>query len=53
MDKLSGQPLADFVLEELLVDPMVRLFMERDGVTENDLRRARKEQQVSSIGESE
>jgi hypothetical protein len=38
-DKLSGQPLADFVLEEMLADPMVRLFMKSDGVTEDDLRR--------------
>jgi hypothetical protein len=38
-DKLSGQPLADFVLEEMLADPMVRLFMQSDGVTEEDVRR--------------
>jgi len=38
-DKLSGQPLADFVLEERLADPMVRLFMKSDGVTEDELRR--------------
>ena len=38
-DKLSGQPLADFILEEVLADPMVRLVMESDGVTEADMRR--------------
>ena len=38
-DKLSGQPLADFILEEMLADPMVRLFMESDGITEDDMRR--------------
>jgi hypothetical protein len=37
-DKLSGQPLADVFLEEMLADPMVRLVMESDGVTEDDLR---------------
>ena len=38
-DKLSGQPLADFILEEMLADPMVRLFMKSDGVSEADMRR--------------
>lgn len=51
-DKLSGHPLADFVLEEMLADPMVRLFMKSDGVTEDDLRRLHAEPQVSANGES-
>ena len=38
-DKLSGQPLADFFLEEMLVDPMVRLVMQSEGVSETYLRR--------------
>ena len=38
-DKLSGQPLADFFLEEMLADPMVRLFMQSDGVSEEHVRR--------------
>lgn len=38
-DKLSGQPLADFFLEEMLADPMVRLVMQSDGVSEADMRR--------------
>ena len=38
-DKLSGRPLADFILEEMLADPMVRLVMESDGVTDEDMRR--------------
>lgn len=37
-DKLSGQPLTDFILEEMLADPMVRLFMKSDGVSEADMR---------------
>ena len=52
MDKLSGQPLADFVLEEMLADPMVRLFMKSDGVTEEDMRRLHAEPRVGAIGES-
>lgn len=52
-DKLSGQPLADFVLEELLADPMVRLFMKSDGVTEDDLRRLHARPQAGASGESE
>ena len=38
-DKLSGRPLADFVLEEMLSDPMVRLFMASDGISDDDMRR--------------
>ena len=38
-DKLSGQSLADFFLEEMLADPMVRLFMQSDGVSEAHVRR--------------
>ncbi|SDI47094.1 hypothetical protein [Salipiger marinus] len=37
-DKLSGRALSDFFLEEMLVDPMVRLVMQADGVSEADLR---------------
>ena len=51
-DKLSGQPLADFVLEEMLADPMVRLFMKSDGVTEEDMRRLHAEPRAGAIGES-
>jgi hypothetical protein len=38
-DQLSGPPLAQFLLDELLADPMVRLFMASDDVTEHDIRR--------------
>ena len=38
-DKLSGQPLADFFLEEMLADPMVRFVMQSGGVSEAYLRR--------------
>ena len=51
-DKLSGQPLADFVLEEMLADPMVRLFMKSDGVTEDDMRRLHTEPRIPLSGES-
>lgn len=37
-DKLTGRVLSDFFLEELLADPMVRLVMEADGVSEAHLR---------------
>jgi hypothetical protein len=37
-DKLSGKELSDFFLEEMLTDPMVRLVMEADGVSEMQLR---------------
>jgi hypothetical protein len=38
-DRLSGRPLAEFLLDELLADPMVRLVMASDGVTEEEMRR--------------
>jgi hypothetical protein len=37
-DKLTGKALTDFFLEEMLADPMIRLVMQADGVTERDLR---------------
>lgn len=37
-DKLTGRALSDFLLEELLADPMVRLVMKADGVSEAHLR---------------
>jgi hypothetical protein len=37
-DKLSGKALTDFVLEEMLADPMIRLFMRADGVSEAEVR---------------
>jgi hypothetical protein len=37
-DKLTGKDLATFLLDALLEDPMVRLVMEADGVSEVQLR---------------
>jgi len=37
-DKLTGRALSDFFLDEMLADPMVRLVMEADGVSEAHLR---------------
>lgn len=37
-DKRSGKELADFFLEEMLTDPMVRLVMQADSVSEAQLR---------------
>ena len=37
-DKLTGKDLAELFLEEMLADPMVRLVMEADGVSEIQLR---------------
>jgi hypothetical protein len=51
-DKLSGRPLADFVLEEMLADPMVRLFMKSDGVTDDDMRRLHSEPGAGAIGDN-
>lgn len=37
-DKLTGRALSDLFLEEMLADPMVRLVMQADGVSEAHLR---------------
>ncbi|AXI57008.1 hypothetical protein SuNHUV7_27120 (plasmid) [Pseudoseohaeicola sp. NH-UV-7] len=37
-DKLTGKALSDFFLEQMLADPMVRLVMKADGVSEAHLR---------------
>ncbi|MCB1418686.1 MAG: hypothetical protein KDJ74_06675 [Notoacmeibacter sp.] len=37
-DKLTGSALTDFFLEEMLADPMIRLVMKADGVSEAHLR---------------
>ncbi|RBO52525.1 hypothetical protein DSD19_14110 [Rhodovulum sp. BSW8] len=37
-DKLTGRELSDFLLEEMLADPMVQLVMKADGVSEAHLR---------------
>lgn len=37
-DKLSGKVLSQFILEEMLADPMVRLVMQADGVSEDQIR---------------
>lgn len=37
-DKLTGRALSDFFVEEMLADPMVRLVMAADGVSEAHLR---------------
>ena len=37
-DKLTGRALIDFFLEEMLADPMIRLVMKADGVSETQLR---------------
>lgn len=37
-DKLTGKALSDFFLEEMLADPMIRLVMKADGVSEAHLR---------------
>ena len=37
-DKVTGKPLTNFFLEEMLADPMIRLVMQADGVTDGDVR---------------
>ena len=38
-DKLTGRELSDIFLDDMLADPMVRLVMEADGVSEKQLRK--------------
>jgi len=37
-DKLTGKALTEFFLEEMLADPMIRLVMQADGVSEAHMR---------------
>jgi hypothetical protein len=37
-DKLTGRVLSDFLMEEMLADPLIRLVMKADGVSEAYLR---------------
>ena len=37
-DKLTGKALVDYFLEEMLADPMIRLVMQADGVSEGEIR---------------
>lgn len=37
-DKLSGKELSQFFIDEMLADPMVRLVMQADGVSEDHIR---------------
>ena len=37
-DKLTGKALVDYFLEEMLADPMIRLVMKADGVSEGEIR---------------
>lgn len=37
-DRLPANELAQLVLEEMLADPMIRLFMQADGVSDAELR---------------
>jgi hypothetical protein len=39
-DKLTGKALTDFFLEDKLSDPMIRMFMQADAVSEADVRGA-------------
>lgn len=61
-DKLTGKDLAELFLEEMLADPMVRLVMAADGVSEIQLRhlysggqatQAKETEPVSSPGDNE
>lgn len=49
-DKLTGRALADFFLEEMLVDPMIRLVMQADGVSEAEMRDLHGERHVERPG---
>jgi hypothetical protein len=37
-DKLTGKELTEFFVDEMLADPMTRLVMQADGVTESQIR---------------
>ena len=52
-DKLTGRPLADHVLEQLLGEPMVRLFMASDGISDDDMRRVHSSVDPRPDGEAE
>jgi hypothetical protein len=51
-DKLSGRPLGDLVLEKMLGDPMVRLFMASDGISADDMRRVHARGSDDAVGET-
>ncbi len=38
-DKMSGKELTELFLEDMLADPMIRLVMQADGISEGQLRR--------------
>ncbi len=46
-DKLSAKELSQFLLDQLLADPMVQLIMEADGVSETQLRHLYSESIIS------
>ena len=46
-DKLSAKELSQFLLDQLLADPMVQLIMEADGVSETQLRHLYSESLIS------
>ena len=49
-DRLSGKALKDFFLEEMLADPMIRLVMQADGVSEAEVRGAYSGRNHSQVG---
>lgn len=51
-DRASGRKLADIFLDEMLADPMVRLVMEADGVSEMQLRQLYSGSRNSDTGSS-
>ena len=42
-DKRSGKALKDFLLEQMLADPMICLVMQADGVSDEEMRGIEKE----------
>ncbi|RYG89423.1 hypothetical protein EU803_16955 [Loktanella sp. IMCC34160] len=48
-DKLTGRALSDFFLEEMLADPMIRLVMKADGVSEAHLRNLYSGQETADL----
>ncbi|MDU8944085.1 hypothetical protein [Ovoidimarina sediminis] len=52
-DKLTGEALTDYFLEEMLADPMIRLVMRADGVAEAELRALYTGRSGAGFGESQ
>ncbi len=49
-DKLTGKSIVEFFLEEMLADPMIRLVMQADGVSDAEIRDLYPDQTATTSG---